>query len=92
MDKFKHARKVYVEALSSIKGLRVIPSQANYVLCEVTSGMSSRELAQQLLEENILIKDLSSKKGFDGKNYIRLAIRDEKDNEVMTEALKRYLD
>jgi hypothetical protein len=29
--------------------------------------------------------------GFDGKNYIRLAVRDEKDNAILVEALKRYL-
>ena len=52
---------------------------------------TSRKLAEDLLEENILIKDLSTKKGFDGKNYIRLAVRDEKDNAILVEALKRYL-
>ena len=33
----------------------------------------------------------TTKKGFDGKNYIRLAVRDEKDNAILVEALKRYL-
>ena len=35
MDEFKKVRKEYIEKLSSIKNLRVVPSQANYVLCEV---------------------------------------------------------
>lgn len=91
IEKFKQTRAVYIKDLQALSGLRVLPTQANYVLCEVTSGVTSRKLAEDLLEENILIKDLSTKKGFDGKNYIRLAVRDEKDNAILVEALKRYL-
>ena len=91
IEKFKQTRAAYIKDLQALSGLRVLPTQANYVLCEVTSGVTSRKLAEDLLEENILIKDLCTKKGFDGKNYIRLAVRDEKDNAILVEALKRYL-
>ena len=91
IEKFKQTRAAYIKDLQALSGLRVLPTQANYVLCEVTSGVTSRKLAEDLLVENILIKDLSTKKGFDGKNYIRLAVRDEKDNAILVEALKRYL-
>lgn len=90
MAKFKKTRKIFAEALSGVPGLRVIPSQANYLLCELTGGTCATTLAEDLLEENILIKDLSTKKGFAGKNYIRLAIRDEQDNEKLVQALKKY--
>lgn len=90
MAKFKKTRKIFAEALSGVPGLRVIPSQANYLLCELTGGTCATTLAEDLLEENILIKDLSTKKGFTGKNYIRLAIRDEQDNEKLVQALKKY--
>ena len=91
IEKFKQTRAAYIKDLQALSGLRVLPTQANYVLCEITCGFTSRKLAEDLLEENILIKDLSTKKGFDGKNYIRLAVRDEKDNAILVEALKRYL-
>lgn len=91
MAKFKKTRRIFTEALSGVPGLRVIPSQANYLLCELTGGTCATTLAEDLLEENILIKDLSTKKGFAGKNYIRLAIRDEKDNEKLVQALNKYL-
>lgn len=91
MAKFKKTRRIFEEALSGVPGLRVIPSQANYLLCELTDGTCATTLAENLLEENILIKDLSTKKGFAGKNYIRLAIRDEKDNEKLVQALNKYL-
>lgn len=91
MEKFKKVRRRYVEELQKLPGLRVIPSQANYVLCEITSGITSRELAEDLLEDNILIKDLSTKSGFRGRNYIRLAVRNEQDNQKLLEALRRHL-
>ena len=91
IEKFKQTRAAYIKDLQALSGLRVLPTQVNYVLCEITCGVTSRKLAEDLLEENILIKDLSTKKGFDGKNYIRLAVRDEKDNAILVEALKRYL-
>ena len=66
----------------------MIPSQANYFLCEITDRFTSHELTEKLLvEHNILIKDCSTKKGFGGKNYIRLAIRDRKDDSRLAEVL-----
>jgi histidinol-phosphate/aromatic aminotransferase/cobyric acid decarboxylase-like protein len=69
----------------------VIPSQANYFLCEVTKRFTSKELAVRLLEEHeILIKDCSGKSAFGGGNYIRLAIRNREDNHKLVDALYDY--
>lgn len=78
--------------LKRIDFLRVIPSQANYFLCEVLGGrFSSRELTTRLLGDyNILIKDCSSKDAFQGKQYIRLAVRDSIDNDRLIHALGTY--
>ncbi len=91
LKKFKAVRAKYITDLNTLEGLHVIPTQANYVLCEVTADISSRELAENLLEDNILIKDLAGKKGFSGRNYIRLAVRNDEDNCKLVEALKKYL-
>jgi len=77
--------------LAEISFLRVIPSQANYVLCEITKDYTSTGLTTILLEDNILIKDLSTKKGFEGKQYVRIAVRDEEDNQMLISALKALL-
>lgn len=91
-DKFRNERAMFEKELKKIPYLRVIPSQANYFLCEVTGGHSSRELTLQLLtDHNILIKDCSSKKGFPReKQYVRIAIRDREDNSALIDALKHY--
>lgn len=92
LAKFKEVRKEYVEMLNRIEYLRVIPSQANYLMCELTGKMTSRELTEVLLNEyNILIKDLSSKNGFSGKSYIRVAVKRPEENVKLVEAIKSVL-
>lgn len=86
---FREERALFKAELEQVSFLRIIPSEANYFLCEVTSRFSSRELAIRLLKEhNLLIKDCSSKSAFCGQNYIRLAIRNREDNHRLVEALK----
>ena len=87
LEKFRAARAEYVAALRDIPGLRVLPSQANYVMAELTGGITAAELTARLLSEyNILIKDLTAK--VQGGQYIRLAVRDEKDNARLVQALR----
>ena len=90
---FREERKLFFEELQQIPYLRVIPSQANYFLCELlTDKFSSKELAVRLLtDHDILIKDCSGKSAFSRGSYIRLAVRDRKDNHKLTEALKEYI-
>lgn len=86
MDTFRAERLRYVEQLQTIDYLRVIPSEANYVLCEVLAPHTPRELAIQLLKKaNILIKDCTSKCN---APFIRLAVRDTRDNNRLIETLK----
>lgn len=93
LEHFKCARNKYVEDLNSIDNLRIIPSQANYIMCEVMGEINSTDLTKILLNDyNLFIKDLSSKKGCNGKSYIRIAVRDEKDNALLVNALKDILD
>ena len=88
LQAFYESRKRFIQKLSDISFLRVIPSQANYVLCEVQAPMTSKALTVKLLEKNIFIKDLADKNGFNGKQYVRIAVRDDKDNQTLIEALK----
>lgn len=89
-DKFRLERNKFHDELEAISYLRVIPSQANYFLCEITDRFTSYDLSLRLLNEyNILIKDCSAKKGFSAdRQYVRIAIRDRKDNSKLIETLK----
>lgn len=89
--KFVTERNRFAEALSTISYLRVIPTQANYFLCQVTDFYTSRQLTEKLLNDhNIFIKDCDGKTGLEGKNYIRIAIRDKLDNDRLVDALMSY--
>lgn len=91
-DSIAAERSRFSEKLAEIKDLTVFPSQANYILCRLTGAVKAEELAVKLLENyNIFIKDLSSKKCFEGGNYIRLAVRDQTDNDMLIAALKAVL-
>lgn len=86
-------RRELSEQLSALPYLEVYPSEANFIMCRIQDGgPSAEELTRRLLlEEKILIKDLTGKKGLEGGRYIRLAIRRPEENERLAQALDRIL-
>ena len=91
-DSIAEERSRFAKRLAELKDFTVFPSQANYLLCKLTGKVQAEELAVQLLEKyNIFIKDLSSKKCFEKGGYIRLAVRDQTDNDALVAALKDIL-
>lgn len=88
-DRFLIERNRFKNKLERISFLRVLPTQANFFLCEVIDKFSSTELAEMLLNKyNVLVKDCTSKNGLMQKNYIRIAIRNEADNQRILEILQ----
>jgi histidinol-phosphate/aromatic aminotransferase/cobyric acid decarboxylase-like protein/choline kinase len=86
--RFLAERSRFQKALETVPYLRVVPSQANYFMCQLTGKYSSSELTQLLLTKyNILIKDCNTKHALEGKNYIRLSVRDSVDNDRLVAAL-----
>lgn len=89
--RLREERARFQNELSKIKGVRVIPSQANYIMVELEEGISPKELLKKLLiKYNLLIKELTTKTN--GRNYLRLAVRNTEDNNVLLEALKKELE
>mgnify|MGYP002622572868 CR=1 FL=1 len=85
---FRQERQTFADELRAMPCLEVYPSQANYFLCRVKEPWASHELALRLMDRDILVKDCATKKGFDGASYIRIAIRDRRDNHRLCEALR----
>lgn len=89
LERFRAERARFAARLKEIPGLTVYPSQANYVLAKLDGKLSAGALTRRLLiEYNLLIKDLTSKAG---GPYIRLAVRNEEDNDRLVEALREVL-
>lgn len=88
MEKFKEVRRRYLDKLSKIKGFKVYPSQANYVMCHIENSVTSTELADILLNRyNVLIKNLASKEGLNKGNYVRLSVKSDEENDYIINAL-----
>jgi histidinol-phosphate/aromatic aminotransferase/cobyric acid decarboxylase-like protein len=89
---FRKERTRYVSELEKISNLRVLPSQANYVMVEIINGITAKQLTKELLVKyNLFIKDLTAKLG-GNKQYIRLAIRNTQDNDKLVSAIKEIFE
>lgn len=86
--KLKAERARYAKKLSKIGGLRVFPSGANYLMVQLTGGVSAAALTRRLLvRHRILVKDLSGKLGPDAGQYLRLAVRNTEENDRLVGAI-----
>ena len=91
-DKFLAERADFEKGLRTIPYLRVMPTQANYFLCEVLPPYTATEIVVYTLRQhNILTRDCSLKPGLDpNKQYMRIAVRNHEDNTRLVEALKQF--
>ncbi len=88
-EKFIAEREDFEKKLKGISFLRVMPSQANYFLCEILPPKNANELVLKMLKKyNILVRDCSDKLGFDGKQYMRIAVRSHEDNSRLVSAFR----
>jgi histidinol-phosphate/aromatic aminotransferase/cobyric acid decarboxylase-like protein len=89
-EKFISERADFEQQLRTIPFLRVMPSQANYFLCEVLPPYTANEIVVRMLKQhNILTRNCSQKPGLNPLcQYMRIAIRNHEDNTRLAEALK----
>lgn len=79
-------RARFQAGLAGIPGFRVIPSQANFLLCELEGTLSSEFAERVLAEHSMLVRDCTAKVGFDQGQYIRVAVRNPEDNDEFVRA------
>ena len=88
--KFLKERADFEQKLRSISFLRVMPSQANYFLCEILPPRTANEVVLYMLKRhNILTRDCSNKPGLDDRQYMRIAVRNHEDNSRLIEGLRQ---
>ena len=82
-------RKRFADELGTVSFLTVYPSAANFLLLRVSKPFTPQDVQTALLRKHeILVKDCSGKKGFGGQPFLRIAIRDRKDNDLLVDALR----
>ena len=90
LKKLKEERTRFYNELKKISGIRPILSQANYIMVELTGGISAETLTEKLLlKHNLFIKNLSSK--IKNEQYVRFAVRNTEDNDKLLVALIKEL-
>ena len=89
-SRFQTERADFISKLCEIPFIHVMPTQANFVLCEVQEPYTSTEIAKRMLREhNILLSSCNAKKGLQNGKYLRIAVRSHHDNERLIEAFKQ---
>ncbi len=76
----EHEREVLFGELSRIPWLRPYPSTTNYLLVEITGGMTARQLKELLLTQLILIRDCANFEGL-SDHFFRVAVRTKEENQ-----------
>ncbi len=91
--KFVAERDIFEQQLRTIPFLRVMPTEANYFLCEVLPPYRASEIVIRMLKQhNILTRDCSGKTGLPAdRQYMRIAVRNHKDNSRLVEGLKTFI-
>ena len=80
-------RKIFSADLAKIPGLKVYPSHANFLLCELRKGkMDADKLQCELLKRGILIRSCSNWQGL-GPKFFRLAVLDQDSNNLLISEL-----
>ncbi len=92
LEKVRRERERFTKALRAIPSVRVLPSQANYLMIEILNGPSASGLTEVLLNRyGLFVKDLSSKVVRDGRQFLRIAVRTEAEDDLLVRALTDIL-
>jgi threonine-phosphate decarboxylase len=90
-DLVSRERAHLANQLTSLGGLTVFPSAANYLLVKITRpGWTASRLRQALLAQSLIIRDASNFAGLDDR-FVRLAVRRREENDRLLTALAQVL-
>jgi threonine-phosphate decarboxylase len=83
-------RRWLADQLQSL-GLRVFPSEANYLLVKIDENRNGPEFWQQLIvEHRVVIRSCANFEGLD-EHYFRIGVRTRIDNQLLVEAFAAVL-
>lgn len=83
-------RQLLAEGLTNL-GVKVYPSEANFLLCYKEQEKGQKSLYEMLLEKGILIRNCSNIRGLSAE-YFRVAVKLHEENEQLLQTLKECLE
>jgi histidinol-phosphate aminotransferase len=82
--------RTYLRRELSRLGMRVLPSNANFLMADVTPlGTDATKLCDYLAREGILIRELTNFKGA-GPRWVRISVGRPEQNEKLVNAIKKF--
>lgn len=88
----KQDRNAFSYALSTIEGLKVFPSEANFLYVELPEHVDGKNLRDNLLAEHrLLIRECGNKIGSTSQ-FLRLAVNRPTENKMLVDALHTVLN
>ncbi|WP_447980205.1 threonine-phosphate decarboxylase CobD [Candidatus Nitrospira bockiana] len=78
------------ESLRSVKGMRVYPSAANFLLLELPPPFRASHVASMLRKQGLLIRDCSGVSGLTDRT-VRIAVRTGRENQRLIRAMRGVL-
>lgn len=92
LDELGQTRQRFHEALKLIPGIKIFPSDVNFLLCRLdTKIFEIQKLSEHLGRRRILIRLCSDFRGLERGCFMRLVVRREEENAVLIEALRESL-
>ena len=91
IENLNYTKSLFYDKLKSIEKLKVYPPTVNYIFIDIkNTGYTARELQELMLKDNILIRNCENYPGL-SEYYIRLAIKDEKNNNLLINYLQKII-
>ncbi len=82
-------KEEFYKKIKENQGLQPLHPTVNYMLIDISkTGMKAFEAVKKMRDRGILIRDCSNYPGLENLSYIRIAIRDEKSNDIVAKALR----
>ena len=86
-NKVRASRKALTEQLTEL-GFNIVPSEANFLLCQVPPSQQAPALYQQLKDRNILVRYFDQDRL---RDCLRITVGTEQENQALLTALKSLL-
>ena len=80
-------RQKFVTELSKITQIKVIPGEANFILCYLKEKLLAPELREKMLEKRVMIRNCATFDGLD-EHYFRMSLKDRDENAYCLKALQ----
>ena len=87
-QKICESRTNLFEALNNLESIQVFPSEANFILIKVLDK-NATQVFEKILDQKVLIKDLSMQNGLE--NCLRITVGTDEENDKLLDALKQAL-